>query len=87
MDLSPEEKVALAAEWKRSQGFGQRLTRQKAIATLAGCAVMVPFLALGLLLVVALRSPRPITALLITSAGLKPAWSVRNRLWPKGAGA
>jgi len=86
MDLSPEEKAALAAEWKRSQGFGQRLMRQKAIATLAGCAVLVPFLALGLLLLV-VRSPRPIAALLIASAGLKPAWSVRNRLWPKGAGA
>lgn len=76
--MDAQEKATLDAEWQKMQGFGRRLARQKAIATLAGCGIFaVIWLPLALL-----GGFRGIVAGFVV--GLIAAWPVRNKLWPKG---
>jgi ABC-type Fe3+-siderophore transport system permease subunit len=71
------EDAALAAEWKKAQGLGRALQKQRAVATLASVAVCAVIWAPSVLL-----GFRGMVAGAIV--GLGAGWAVRNKLWPTG---
>ena len=86
-NLDPSEKAKLEAEWAKAQGLGKRLSRQRAIATVA--AVVVTFLigVPGELVMMALwpADRVPILYLALAPAvAIAAGAAVRSKLWPKG---
>jgi hypothetical protein len=71
------EEAALAAEWKKAQGLGRALQKQRAVATLASVAVCAVIWAPSTLL-----GFRGMIAGAVV--GLSAGWAVRNKLWPTG---
>jgi len=85
--LDPTEQAKLEAEWAKAQGFGRRLMRQRAIATVAAVAVAFAIGVPGELLMVALWPADRIPILYLTIApalAIAAGAFVRNKLWPKG---
>lgn len=78
MDMSPQERAALEAEWKKGNKWGAALQRQRLVATLASTAVFGFFLMPALLLL-SLR-----LFVLAVVVGLPAGMLVRKKLMPKG---
>jgi len=78
MDLSPEERAKLQAEWAKGNKWGAALARQRAIATIVSTAVFGAVLLPGIVLL----SPRLMILGLI--GGVPLGMLVRKSLMPKG---
>ncbi len=78
MDLSPDERAKLQAEWAKGNKWGAALARKRAIATIASTVVF------GALLVpsIVLMSPRLFILGLL--GGVPLGMLVRRSLMPKG---
>jgi hypothetical protein len=84
--MGTQEDDALKAEWQRMQGMGRALVRQRAIATLAGMAIVGLGAAISVVVYVIWPLHRiPVWVLAVPVAiAIGPAWAVRNKLWPGG---
>ena len=78
MDLSPEERAQLQAEWAKGNKWGAALARKRAIATVASTAVFGAVLLPGIVLL----SPRLLILALV--GGVPLGMLVRRALMPKG---
>lgn len=78
MELSPEERAKLQAEWAKGNKWGAALARQRAIATIASSAV------LGALLLPAILLMSPRLFILALVGGVPLGMLVRRSLMPKG---
>ena len=78
MDLSPEERVKLEAEWAKGNKWGAALARKKALATIVSSAVFGCFLVPAVLLL-SLR-----LFVLSIFVGIPAGMAVRKKLMPKG---
>ena len=78
MDLSPEERAKMEAEWARGNKWGAGLARKKALATLVSSAVFGACVLPGVLLV----SVR--LALVGFILGIPLAMFVRKKMMPGG---
>ena len=78
MELSPEERAKLQAEWAKGNKWGAQLARQRAVATIASSAVLGVFALPGIILF----SPRLL--LLALFVGIPLGMLVRRKLMPKG---
>jgi hypothetical protein len=78
MDLTPEERAQLEAEWAKGKKWGAALVRRKALATVVSSAVFGAFLVPAILLL----SPRLFALALLV--GLPLGMLVRKKLMPRG---
>lgn len=78
MDMSPEERAKLEAEWAKGNVWGKALARKKALATIASSAVFGVFM----LPAIVLLSPRLLVLALF--AGVPLGMLVRKKLMPRG---
>ena len=77
VDLSPEERARLQAEWARGNKWGGALARKRAVATFVSSAVF------GVFLVPAMFTLSIRLIVLTVVAGLPLALLVRRRLMPR----
>lgn len=78
MDLTPEERAKLEAEWAKGNKWGAALERQKAFATVASSAVF------GLILIPSLIFLSVRGAIVAIVLGVPAGMAVRRALMPKG---
>lgn len=78
MDLSPEERKALEAEWAKGNKGGAVVARQKALATVVSSAVLGVFMVPAIVLL----SPRLLILSLVF--GVPLGMLVRKKLMPRG---
>jgi hypothetical protein len=78
MDLSPEERKALEAEWAKGNKGGAVVARQKAIATIVSTLVLGVFMGPAIVLL----SPK--LFLLSLVVGVPAGMLVRKKLMPRG---
>jgi hypothetical protein len=78
MDMSPEERAALQAEWAKGNKWGAAVARKRAVATIVSSAVLGVFM----LPAIVLLSPRLLLLALV--AGVPLGMLVRKKLMPKG---
>jgi hypothetical protein len=78
MEMSPQERAALEAEWAKGNKWGAQLARQRAIATVVSSAVF------GIFLVPAIVLFSARLLLVAMLAGLPLGMLVRKKLMPKG---
>jgi hypothetical protein len=78
MELSPEERKAMEAEWAKGNKWGAALARKRAIATIVSSAVLGVFM----LPAIVLLSPR--LMILSMVVGVPLGMLVRKKLMPKG---
>ena len=78
MEISPEERKALEAEWAKGNKSGAVVARQRAVATIVSSAVLGVFMVPAIVLL----SPR--LMILALFVGIPLGMLVRKKLMPRG---